>query len=78
MQKPEVRRLTKIIPKTARLEDFGTRGIVPPAERFKVYQEQAKGLPPKVRARFWLGVLDREPDIRKLLDLKERKRRGRF
>jgi hypothetical protein len=64
--------------KIARLEDFGARGVVSPAERFKVYQEQAKGLAPKVRARFWLGVLERDPDVRKLLDLKEKNRRRRF
>ena len=64
--------------KTARLEDFGARGVVSPAERMQEYQSQCKGLPKKVQARFWLGILERDPDVRRLLDLKEKTaRRGR-
>jgi len=61
--------------KAARLEDFGVRGIVSPAERLKEYQSQCKGLPKKVQARFWLGILERDPDLRRLLDVKDKKRR---
>jgi hypothetical protein len=63
--------------KTARLEDFGARGVVSPSERFRVYQEQSKGLPKMLQAKFWIGVLDRDPEVRKLLELKEKTRRRR-
>lgn len=53
-------------PAATRLEDFGASGTVPPAERLRTYREQAKDLPPKVRARFWLGVLERDPEVKRL------------
>jgi len=63
--------------KSARLEDFGARGIVSPTERLKEYQEQCKGLPKAKKARFWLGVLDRDPEVRQLADIEmRRKKRG--
>jgi hypothetical protein len=58
-----------------RLEDFGARGIVSPQERFAQYIEDCKKLPRRKQGLFWLGVLDRDPDVRRLLELKERKRR---
>jgi len=63
--------------KTARLEDFGARGVVSPAERLKEYQEQCKGLSKNLQARFWLELLERDSDVRSLLDLKEKSRRRR-
>lgn len=58
--------------KISRLEDFGARGIVPPAERLKEYQEQCKGLSRKVQAHFWLDILDSDLEVRRLLELKEK------
>jgi hypothetical protein len=52
--------------KTARLEDFGARGVVPPAERLKEYQEQSKGLSRRLRARFWLEVFERDSEVKGL------------
>jgi hypothetical protein len=62
----------------AHLEDFGVHGIVSPAERFEEYQVQCKGLSRKLQARFWLGVLERDPDVRRLLDVKDKKKRRRY
>jgi hypothetical protein len=59
------------------LEDFGARGIASPADRLKEYQAQSKGLPRKLQAKFWLEILERDPNVRKLLDLKEKSRRRR-
>ena len=53
--------------KTAHLEDFGTRGVVPPVERLKEYQEQSKGLPKKLQARFWLEVLKGDPEVNEIV-----------
>jgi len=61
--------------KTARLEDFGARGTVGPKERFKQYQADCKALPKAKQGKFWLEILDHDHDVRKLLDLKENRRR---
>jgi len=63
------------IDKVARLEDFGARGTVSPKERFKQYQADCKALPKVKQGKFWLGILERDPDVRKLLELKESRRR---
>jgi hypothetical protein len=52
--------------KTVRLDDFSARGVVSPAERFRDYQQESKGLARKRQARFWLGVLERDSQVRKL------------
>jgi hypothetical protein len=52
--------------KTVRLEDFGAHGVVSPAERFRDYQQESKGLARKCQARFWLEVLERDSQVRKL------------
>jgi hypothetical protein len=54
--------------KAVRLEDFGARGTVGPAERFKEYQIQAKGLPKTKMALFWLRTLEADPEVRKLFE----------
>ena len=51
----------------SRLEDFGASGVVSPIERLKEYQEQCKGLSKKLQARFWLEVLERDSEVKKLL-----------
>lgn len=57
-------------PEMARLEDFGARGVVPPTERLKEYQEQSKGLSRRLRARFWLEVLERDHDVARIVKSK--------
>ena len=54
--------------KAARLEDFGTKGTVSSQERFKVYQEQAKGLPKTKMALFWLRTLEADREVRELFE----------
>lgn len=49
-----------------KLEDCGVRGIPSPQERLKVYREQSKGMDKKLRAKFWLGVLDSDKEVAKL------------
>ena len=56
--------------KTSRLEDFGARGVVPPDERFKEYQEQSKGLSRRLQARFWLEVLERDQEVARIVESK--------
>jgi len=53
--------------KVAHLEDFGARGIVSPAERFKQYQADCKVLPRAIQGRFWLEVLERDPQVKRLM-----------
>ena len=68
-----------------RLEDFGIRETLSPKERLQEYQEQAKGMGKVLRARFWLGVLDKDPEVRALVSeanphkrrKADRRRRGR-
>ena len=66
--------------RNARLEDFGTRGTIGPEERLREYQRQCKGLRKPFRAKFWLEVLERDPDVRALAGVtptpRRRKRRG--
>jgi hypothetical protein len=50
-----------------KLEDFGIKVDPTPQERLKTYQDQAMGLAPKVRAKFWLGVLDADAEVKKLV-----------
>lgn len=52
---------------TARLEDFGARVPATPEERLAEYQAQAKGLPKTKAARFWLGVLEHDCEVRHLV-----------
>jgi hypothetical protein len=59
--------LTKIIPETAKLEDFGARSVVSPKDRLKEYQSQSKGLPRKLQARFWLEVLKGDPEVNEIV-----------
>jgi hypothetical protein len=56
--------------KVARLEDFGARGVVPPVERLKEYQEQSKGLSRRLQARFWLEVLERDHEVAQIIKSK--------
>ena len=63
--------------KAARLEDFGARGTVSPEDRFREYQEQSKGLPRGLKAKFWLEVLDRDPEVAKLEGVERRRAFGR-
>jgi hypothetical protein len=58
---------------TARLEDFGARAPASPQERLVEYKEQARGLPKTKAARFWLGVLEHDAEVRRLVkvDFKE-------
>jgi hypothetical protein len=58
-----------LIPKTkvSRPEDFVARGAVPPAERLKAYQEQSKGLSRRLQGRFWLEVLERDHEVKSLV-----------
>lgn len=59
-----------------RLEDFGAKTPATPEQRLVEYQEQAKGLPKTKAARFWLGVLEHDPQVRALVkvDSKEEHR----
>ncbi len=50
-----------------KLEDFGARGATTPEERLAEYQAQAKGLPKTKAARFWLGVLAHDAEVRRLV-----------
>ena len=59
----------------SRLEDFGTRGTVSPEERLREYQRQCRGLRKGFQAEFWLGVLERDPEVRALADVSPAKRR---
>jgi hypothetical protein len=56
-----------MISNASRLGDFGVRGLAPPAERLKAYQEQSKGLSRRLQARFWLEVLERDSQVKKLV-----------
>ena len=68
-----------------RLEDFGIRETMSPKERHQEYQEQAKGMRKELQARFWLGVLEKDPEVRALVSeanphkrrKADRRRRGR-
>jgi len=61
-----------------RLEDFNVRGTVSPRERYEQYVEDCKALPKAKQARFWLEILDRDRDVRRLLELSEKNRRRRY
>lgn len=50
---------------TSRLEDFGTRGMTTPEERLKEYKEQCRGLPKRLQARFWLMIMQKDPEVAK-------------
>lgn len=50
-----------------RLEDFGAKAPATPEQRLAEYQEQAKGLPKTKAARWWLGVLEHDPEVRRLV-----------
>jgi len=63
--------------KLARLEDFGARKTVSPEERRQEYIKQCKELPARRQAKFWSNVLDSDPEVRKLCDVKEGKRRAK-
>lgn len=64
---------------TKRLEDFGIRGMISPEDRLKQYQADCKALPRAKQAAFWLGVLGRDPQVRKLVELdKKINVRGRY
>jgi len=54
----------------AHLEDFGARGVVPPAERLKEYQEQSRGLSRRLQARFWLEILERDHEVARIIKSK--------
>ena len=54
--------------KVAHLEDFGARGIVSPAERFRQYQADCKVLPRAKQGRFWLEVLERDHEVKELFE----------
>jgi len=41
---------------------------VSPEERLKEYVDQCKGLPKTLQAKFWLDVLDGDPDVRALVE----------
>ena len=74
-----------VMDSTRRLEDFGVRETLSPKERLQEYQEQAKGMGKTVRARFWLGVLEKDSEVRALVSeanphkrrKADRRRRGR-
>ena len=61
----------------SRLEDFGARGTVSPQERLREYQRQCRGLRKTLQAEFWLGVLERDPEVRALAGVAPAKRRQR-
>jgi len=64
--------------KISRLEDFGTKDTVSPRERYNQYVKDCKSLPKQKQGKFWLAILEQDPQVRRLLDLDEKKRRGRF
>ena len=49
--------------RNARLEDFGARGTINPEERLREYQRQCRGLRKPLQAKFWLEVLERDPEV---------------
>lgn len=55
---------------TTRLEDFGAAGPVTPEERFREYQQRCKTLPRNARARFWLGIMDTDPEVARLKEVR--------
>jgi len=64
------------------VEDYGVRNATTPEERLRVYQDQALGMSPKVRARFWLGCLEHDPEVAAIVKAggnspKRRRRRGK-
>ena len=61
----------------ARLEDFGISGMTTPEERKKEYQRQSKGMSRRLRAEYWLMILEKDPEVEQLIGVKLGKRRGR-
>jgi len=66
----------------ARLESFGISGLTSPEERNAEYIRQCKGLSQRLRAKFWLMILEKDPEVAKLRGVGPRprrrtKRRGR-
>ena len=66
-----------MISDNASLEDFGLSGMTTPEERKKEYVRQSKGMHRRLRAKFWLMILDKDPEVAKLLGIKLEKKRGR-
>ena len=54
--------------KAARIEDFGARGVVSPADRFAQYQQDCKALPRAKKGLFWLRTLEADPEVKKLFE----------
>lgn len=55
-----------MIAHVSHLEDFGAKVVVPPTERYRVYQEQAEGLAKKKLGAFWAGVLESDFEVAKV------------
>lgn len=49
-----------------KLEDFGIKVVPTPQERLATYKAQCRGMPKLKKARFWLGVLDSDPEVSEL------------
>ena len=59
------------------LEDFGVRGIMAPKQRLAEYKKQCKGLSKRLQAEFWLIVIAKDPEVRKLVSIEKSKGRRR-
>lgn len=62
-----------MIAEVHRLEDFGARIVVPPAERYAVYLKQSEGLARKKSEMFWREIIlaDREAAAARYNELTE-------
>ena len=56
--------------KNQRLEQFGLNGLASPEERLKGYRELIKSLPRSKQALAWLDLLDHDPLVRGLLEIR--------
>lgn len=62
-----------------RLEDFGVGRIAGPKDRLEEYKRQCRELPKLRQARWWLQVLEHDPEVRALVAaeaLRKRRRRA--
>ncbi len=66
--------MRKTIP--ARLEDFGTQHMPSPRDRKDEYIRQCKELPKEKQAKFWLQVMDRDPEVAALSTFKTNRSRA--
>jgi hypothetical protein len=65
-----LRKRTTNLAKNERLEDFGIRQTMGPKERKAEYAKQCKALPQDQQGRFWMDVLQKDPEVAKIVTFK--------